>query len=351
MALSEREYMGARGRAFQSRFALTTTRILVAANAVAFFFQELAGGIGGEGAVMSYLPLSQSAISHGALWTFVTYSFLHDNLFHLLANMLTLWCTGNFLEPAESRSRILVLYFGGVLAGAFLWYPVGGQARLIGASAGVCATMAYMLLRHFHDTFRLLLPPIVMRAKWMLAFLTVITLSGFLFAEIPTAFPSSWWPALWKNETAHSAHLGGLLWGTGIFALGRWFFSHRAKQRKRIIPFRQVVSVRHVSRNVIVPPSPRLPPHPPAPPCSPTQVSRDVAYNIPEKVFKQNSSSVPVPCASMPRPAKSAEIPAEHLEAEVNRILDKINVSGFISLSAAERALLAHASTLFAGKK
>ena len=53
----------------------------------------------------------------------------------------------------------------------------------------------------------------------------------------------------------------------------------------------------------------------------------------------------------MPRPAKSAEIPAEHLEAEVNRILDKINVSGFISLSAAERALLAHASTLFAGKK
>ena len=225
MALSEREYMGARGRAFQSRFALTTTRILVAANAVAFFFQELAGGIGGEGAVMSYLPLSQSAISHGALWTFVTYSFLHDNLFHLLANMLTLWCTGNFLEPAESRSRILVLYFGGVLAGAFLWYPVGGQARLIGASAGVCATMAYMLLRHFHDTFRLLLPPIVMRAKWMLAFLTVITLSGFLFAEIPTAFPSSWWPALWKNETAHSAHLGGLLWGTGIFALGRWFFS------------------------------------------------------------------------------------------------------------------------------
>src|SRR5947209_16142236 len=35
--------------------------------------------------------LLPAAITHGAIWQLVTYSFLHAGLFHVLFNMLTLW--------------------------------------------------------------------------------------------------------------------------------------------------------------------------------------------------------------------------------------------------------------------
>ncbi|MDR2512194.1 MAG: rhomboid family intramembrane serine protease [Puniceicoccales bacterium] len=336
MALSERNYMGVPGKTFRTRFVWTCSAVLIVANIVAFALQSLLDG--GTG-VMGWLSLSHRSVEQGALWTFVTYSFLHGNELHLLANMITLWCIGRFLEPAEKPVRVFALYFGGVLAGAFLWYPVGGQTQLIGASAGVCAMATYMLFRHFNDRLRFFLSDIVVRAKWMLLVLSALTLAGFVFTEIPTSMPEwYWWPALWENEVAHSAHLGGMLWGAAIFAQQRWrWFLRHPTKRHKVIPFRQMVIVRNPPPNLHVQQPKAMPPPEPS--------------RVKPSDWRPKMNTQPATPPRTSTASSVSKLSGELLEAEVDRILDKINVSGFVSLSADERALLDRASTLFSGKK
>ncbi len=77
------------------------------------------------GAIQPYRALS-------APWTFVTSMFIHapTSVFHILFNMLTLWCVGPFLERLMGHWPYLMLYVvagigGGV--GMELWAAFGGD--------------------------------------------------------------------------------------------------------------------------------------------------------------------------------------------------------------------------------
>ena len=52
--------------------------------------------------------------------TFITYAFLHSDIFHLGGNMLFLWVFGDNVEDALGHVRYLVFYLLCAIAGAFV---------------------------------------------------------------------------------------------------------------------------------------------------------------------------------------------------------------------------------------
>ncbi len=85
-------------------------------------------------------------------WTLITHFFLHTTLFHILFNMLTLYWMGTLLEDYIGKFKTLRVFIWGGIAGAFFYIlayntlPVFAstisQSFALGASAGVLAIMA-----------------------------------------------------------------------------------------------------------------------------------------------------------------------------------------------------------------
>jgi membrane associated rhomboid family serine protease len=120
------------------------TRVLIAINVIAFLAEAgtgmpLGGVSGGTGGTVYY---------HGALfgpfiadnhqyWRLLTSGFLHDGLFHILINMVSLYFVGRILEPAVGRGNFIAIYFASLLAGSFgalLFEPL---APTVGASTAI----------------------------------------------------------------------------------------------------------------------------------------------------------------------------------------------------------------------
>ncbi len=72
-------------------------------------------------------------------WTFITSSFMHADLSHLLQNMFALGLFGIILERVIGSRNFLVLYFSGAVAGniaALFFYP---NSLSLGASGAIMA--------------------------------------------------------------------------------------------------------------------------------------------------------------------------------------------------------------------
>lgn len=84
-----------------------------------------------------------------SLLTYVTYAFLHGDIFHLGGNMLFLWVFGDNVEDALGHVRYLIFYLLCAIAGALvhgLFVP-DSQAPLIGASGAIAGVVtAYLIL-------------------------------------------------------------------------------------------------------------------------------------------------------------------------------------------------------------
>jgi len=144
--------------------------------------------------------------------TYVTYSFLHADLFHLGGNMLFLWVFGDNVEDALGHFRYLIFYLACAIAGAAFHGLVApdSQAPLIGASGSVAGVIAAYLILH---------PRVKL---WVLA-----------FARIPLRLPAYIVLLLWigsqilmlvldpENQVSWSAHIGGLIAGAMLVVVMR----------------------------------------------------------------------------------------------------------------------------------
>ncbi len=144
--------------------------------------------------------------------TYVTYSFLHADIFHLGGNMLFLWVFGDNVEDALGHLRYLGFYLACTIAGAFFHGLVApdSQAPLIGASGAVAGVIAAYLILH---------PRVKL---WVLA-----------FARIPLRLPAYIVILLWigsqflmfaidrENQISWSAHIGGIIAGAVLIVLMR----------------------------------------------------------------------------------------------------------------------------------
>lgn len=132
-------------------------------------------------------------------WTFITSMFLHqpNSLWHILFNMLTLWCVGPVLERMMGHWSFLELYAVSGLAGGtgmMLWAVLSGASGWItpvyGASGALFGLFAAILV-----VYRRIGLDIRSMMIWMLI--------NFL---MPVIMPNIAW----------QAHLGGFLFG-GMF--------------------------------------------------------------------------------------------------------------------------------------
>ena len=144
--------------------------------------------------------------------TYLTYSFLHADIFHLGGNMLFLWVFGDNVEDALGHFRYLLFYLACTVAGAYFHGLVApdSQAPLIGASGAVAGVIAAYLLLH---------PRVKL---WVLA-----------FARIPLRLPAYIVLLLWvasqilmfaidrENQISWSAHIGGIIAGAVLVVLMR----------------------------------------------------------------------------------------------------------------------------------
>lgn len=96
------------------------------------------------------LPAQISQITHRP-WTIITYMFMHNDLFHILFNILWLYWMGNIFLRYFNSIQLIGLYILGGLLGALLYivsyniFPVFSgvihSSYLLGASASVLAVM------------------------------------------------------------------------------------------------------------------------------------------------------------------------------------------------------------------
>lgn len=131
-------------------------------------------------------------------WTIVTNLFVHAGLWHIFANMFTLYFFGSFLCRLLGAKRFLLLYFIGGIAGNILFFllPPSPDSVAIGASGAVFVlggVLAVLMPR-----LRVFVFPIPAPLP-----LWVAIIGGFVLLTALSPFLSIAW----------QAHLGGLLAG------------------------------------------------------------------------------------------------------------------------------------------
>jgi len=284
--LSDRSYMR---QGYQGRRTGVLTW-LICSIVAAFVLQNVFARWFGVGdAFERAFGLSAEALRSGRVWTLFTYGFLHstDNLLQILGYLLVLYFIGRELLPLLGPRRFVGLYFAALVLGGALWTAVHWRSGgvLIGASAGVTALFIVFACFYPDREISLLLffiLPVSVKPKHVAFVLVAIDLLGFAFYEATgSASPFG---------IAHSAHLGGMAAG--------WLY------------FRFVHD------------------------CNLTLPARAGDIELPRWMKRS-------PKAAQDAPAFRVNVgPRTDLRAEVDRILDKINSSGFGSLSAEEKRLL-----------
>lgn len=146
-------------------------------------------------------------------WMPLTSLFLHQNVLHLLGNMVFLAAVGPRVEEAAGPWRFLLVYvvggLVGVLAHAIVTPKTGAPMPLIGASGCVAACIAYYNIRYvgLQVTLapRIGVPILAMTILWIA--LQVLGAFVALGGEVA--------------RTAYWAHLGGFAAGLGFAAVFR----------------------------------------------------------------------------------------------------------------------------------
>ena len=260
---------------------------------VAFFILTLIQ----ESAGANFLGWAMLRESAPLVWQWLTYALLHDEFWHLLGNCLILWWTGAIVEREQGPRALLAVLASGTLFGALVWALTGlggdRSGTLIGISAGVYALMLVALLDKLEHQITLLLfffLPVTLKVRWLLIVISLFTVLGWAFAELPGRHAWPQWHAAWNDGIAHSAHLGGLLLG--------W------------------IAWRHLQRTSAGP--------------SYAQIQEPMESDAPRPSFEA-TTEVNTPERPLTR---------TQARAELDTLLDKISAGGFGSLTAGEKRRL-----------
>jgi membrane associated rhomboid family serine protease len=244
-------------------------------------------------------------VLQGQVWRLLTYAFLHSTggmPWHIIFNMLFLWWFGHEMEemygPREFTIFYLVAAFlGGVAYILWSWLR-DNPVPCVGASGAVTAVM---VLYAFHYPRR------VIYLWWFLP-VPIWLFVGFQVAQDAFVFTSGM-----HTTTAVTVHLAGAAFGFGYYK-GNW----------RLAPL-----LGGLTRFRLPQRRPRL----------------SVYEEEPTPVRRPRPAPAPAPTGIATAPTAS---PAdEHLEAQVDAVLEKVARSGRESLTESEKALLVRASEVY----
>jgi membrane associated rhomboid family serine protease len=242
-----------------------------------------------------YLYFSSTALTGFLIWTPITYACFHDGPLHLILNVIGFYFIGKNVEVMLGKVNFCYLLGIGSILGSSFWLIFNTEGEyLVGSSSVVMACLSFYCLKQPDNPITLLLffiLPCKLKPRWILIGVLTVEIYGFLFNEINAS-----------SAIAHSAHLGGLTGGALVFLFlrsGREFphFVLKITARKKI------------SKTL-------------------KTAYKDSKINVDKNTYRVNFSN-------------SAE-----LQREVDRILDKINESGFGALSQDEKLTLDKAKGL-----
>jgi len=273
---------------------------LIAITVAVFVLQQVLNvffpGVGGRenGFMSEWFALSGQNFQELKVWTLFSYGLLHSTagFYHILGNMLGLFFIGRIVEPLIGRERFLGLYLAGTLAGGlvYLLFHFNGSGPVVGASAAIMGILAFFCLLYPERPVTLLLffiIPITLKPKWIFWGSLALSIGGILLYELPG-----------NSQVAHSAHLGGLFAGILYFR----YFHNRAP----------AFFASGSARTTIEQPA----------------------------WFKRRKKTEPHISYKVNRSNR------DELQSEVDRILDKINASGFGSLTDGEKLTLDRAKDI-----
>jgi membrane associated rhomboid family serine protease len=306
MGIYDRDYYRSEGPGFLDSFTRhgQVCKWLIGINIVVYIlefltrYQEPGGFEFGQGYIpwryplLDYFTLDTEAVAHGQVWRLLTYAFLHapESLSHILFNMLFLWWFGSDIEDLYGPKEFLAFYllsaFIGGLAFQLGWmlHLTPGARLCLGASGAVTAVLVVCAC-HFPTRviYLFLILPIPI---WLFVLFSVAQdLFGFLGGN--------------HGETAYTVHLGGAAFG---------FLYHRMNWR--VMNWLPSFSLGQRQRG-----RPNLRIHDPDPPS--------------------------------PVPVSGQAVSEEHLEAQLDAILEKVARSGQNSLTESERQILIRASEIY----
>ena len=137
----------------------------------------------------------------------VTHMFNHGNIPHLFFNMLTLYFFGPNVERVWGPRRFLLYYLFCGLGALVLHIILGGHSAVVGASGAISGVLLAFAFLFPNAKIMLLIPPIPMKAKYLVA----ILLGVDLYLGVTSA----------STGIAHFAHIGGALTGATLIYLYR----------------------------------------------------------------------------------------------------------------------------------
>jgi membrane associated rhomboid family serine protease len=157
----------------------------------------------------SFAMIPQAVVKNMAVWTFVTYMFMHDGFSHIFFNMLGLFIFGTHIERQMGSKEFLLYYLvTGFLAGVFsfvMYYVTNSYlVALVGASGALYAVMlAYAVF--FPDSIIYIWGILPMRAPVMVLGFTVLSLFFIITGG--------------GGNVAHLTHLAGFVFGWLYFLI------------------------------------------------------------------------------------------------------------------------------------
>lgn len=266
---------------------------LLCALGSAYFLQLLFNWLGNN-SITGLFALKPDSFSSGKVWKLFSYALLHDNIVILLANGLGIYLAGRELLPLLGSKRFCSLVLAAALTGAVAWLALhasrGDDGILVGASAITTGLFIVFACTYPEKEIEFLLffvLPLRVRPKMAAWVLVAVELACFAFSEVAGG--------KFNTHIAHSAHLGGILAGWIFY---RYFHARNGWDRAESPVFTR-----------------------------PTWL----------KLWQKDKN----------KPKYKVNItPPADLKAEVDRILDKINNTGFASLTDEEKRLLDEAKDL-----
>lgn len=246
------------------------------------------------GGVTDLFALDLAGLRDFQLWRVFTYGICHANIRHLLFNMIGVWVFGRMLESAYGSKETLA-FFGlavGVsgLAQISISTAMHIPASVVGASGGVLGFVTLAAMNFPRVPMYLMFIPVPIELKWIAV--------GYVGLDLFQVASGS------GGNVANFAHLGGAVVGVLYFLSGI-----------RLLPQNRQFGYQTRSRSQF-------------------SFSGLLARLKPKR---------------KPDPRRAPEVklyqpPAEQLEREMDRVLDKINREGKDSLTPEENEILMKAS-------
>jgi membrane associated rhomboid family serine protease len=179
-------------------------RNIVIINVIVFILQNLVPGF------TSLLSLWNPQTELFKPYQLFTYMFAHADFFHIFFNMLVLASAAPILENFWGQKKFLTFYLvTGIGAGVFhlvinlLFFENITYGSMLGASGAVYGVLMGLGMMFPNMEMRLLIPPVAIKAKYLVWVLGAIT---FLLSGA---------------GVAHFAHLGGIIFAFILLRIWR----------------------------------------------------------------------------------------------------------------------------------